>query len=326
MTAPHVSPGQCVVYVGNFTRPWCTEVHVAATLEQLGHRVVRLQENEVDWDRLPAIVAEAAADLWLWTRTWPVPHDACLAAIAEIRAAGVPSVFYHLDRWWGLERESQIHTEPFFRLDLVISPDDQTEKWAAAGVNHLWMPPAVYAAECGPVAANPRRWPYDVVYVGSYPYPHRSWAAYRHELVSRLRRCYGRRFGLLPRRGQAIRGRDLQELYATAKVVVGDSCLVGEPRRYISDRVPETVGRGGLLIHPAVAGVTDGTLYTDREHLVTYPLGDFDEMLRLVDHYLKHDTERETIRAAGRAHVAAHHTYAHRMGAVLAAVPALADA
>jgi spore maturation protein CgeB len=90
--------------------------------------------------------------------------------------------------------------------------------------------------------------------------------------------------------------------------------------------VPETVGRGGLLIHPAVDGVTDGTLYTDREHLVTYPLGDFDEMLRLVDHYLEHETEREAIRAAGRAHVAAHHTYRHRMEAVLAAVPALADA
>jgi hypothetical protein len=254
-----------VAYVGNFTRPWCTEVHVAASLEELGHRVVRLQENEVDWPAFPDVVDESGADLWMWTRTWPVPHDACLDAIGKIRAAGVPSVFYHLDRWWGLERESQIHTEPFFRLDLVVSPDDQAEKWAAAGVNHLWMPPAVYAAECGPVAP-------------------------------------------------------------TAKVVVGDSCLVGEPRRYISDRVPETVGRGGLLIHPAVAGVTDGALYTDREHLVTYPLGDFDKMLRLVDYYLEQDTEREAIRAAGRAHVAAHHTYAHRMEAVLAAVPALADA
>jgi hypothetical protein len=251
-----------VAYVGNFTRPWCTEVHVAGSLEQLGHTVVRLQENEVDWAALPDRVAEADADLWMWTRTWPVPHAACSDAIAKIRAAGVPSVFYHLDRWWGLERESQIHTEPFFRLDLV----------------------------------------------------------------SRLARRYGRRFAVLPRRGQVIRGRDLQELYATAKVVVGDTCLVGEPRRYISDRVPETVGRGGLLIHPHVDGVTDGSLYTDREHLITYPLGDFDKMIRLADHYLGAESEREAIRAAGRTHVAAHHTYAHRMEAVLAAVPALADA
>lgn len=316
------SPGQSrtVAYVGNFTRPWCTEVHVAGSLEQLGHRVVRFQENHVDWAALPAAIANVGADMWMWTRTWDIPHEPCLDAIARLRKAGVPSVFYHLDRWWGLEREYQIHSEPFFRLDLVVSPDDQAEQWAAAGINHLWMPPAVYAAETGPVPPNPRRWPYDVVFVGSYPYPHKAWARYRHELITRLQRKHGRRFAVLPRRGQPIRGRDLQELYATVPVIVGDSCLVGDPHRYISDRVPETVGRGGLLIHPHVDGVTDGTLYTDREHLVTYPLGDFTAMLGLVDHYLTHDTERETIRAAGRAHVAAHHTYAHRMEAVVAAV------
>jgi hypothetical protein len=295
-------------------------VHVAASLESLGHRVVRLQENEVDWAALPDVIDQAGADLWMWTRTWDVPHDACSAAIASVRKAGTPSVFYHLDRWWGLEREYQIHTEPYFRLDLVVTPDDQVEKWAAAGINHMWLPPAVYAAECGEVPPNPRRWPQDVVFVGSSPYPHPGWAPYRHELVKRLQRRYGQRFGIWPRRGQAVRGRDLAELYATAKVVVGDSCLVGDSRKYVSDRVPETIGRGGLLVHPHVPGVTDGTQYADREHLVTYPLGDFDEMLRLVDHYLNNVPEREAIRAAGRAHVAAHHTYAHRMTAVLATV------
>jgi hypothetical protein len=312
-----------VAYVGNFTRSWCTEVHVAGSLEQLGHAVVRLQENEVDWVGLPAAVEDADADLLLWTRTWGVDTPAALRALDELRARRVPTVSYHLDRWWGLDREHQIMSEPFFRTDLVVTPDDQAEKWAAAGVNHLWMPPAVYAAECGPVVPNPRRWPHDVIFVGSYPYPHPGWAPYRHELVGRLRRRYGKRFMVWPRHGQAIRGRDLQELYATAKVVVGDSCLVGDSRRYTSDRIPETVGRGGFLVHPHVAGVTDGSQYTDREHLVTYPLGDFDEMIRLVDHYLGEANEREVIRVAGRAHVAAHHTYTHRMAAVLAAVDAM---
>jgi hypothetical protein len=308
-----------VAYVGNFSKPFCTEVHVAGSLERLGHTVVRIQENRVDWARLPQVIDHAGADVWMWTRTWDVPHDLAFDAIVRIRKAGIPSVFYHLDRWWGLEREYQIHSEPFFTLDLVVTPDDQAEKWAAAGVNHMWMPPAVYAAECVPATPNPRRWPHAVVFVGSYPYPHPGWAPYRHELISRLQARYGERFGIWPRRGQ-VRGRDLRQLYATAKVVVGDSCLVGDSRSYISDRVPETIGRGGLLVHPHVDGVTDGTLYADREHLVTYPLGDFDEMLRVVDYYLEHEAEREKIRAAGRAHVAANHTYGHRMAAVLAAV------
>jgi hypothetical protein len=312
-----------VAYVGNFTRPWCTEVHVAASLETLGHTVVRLQENEVDWARLPEVVADAGADLWMWTRTWPVPHEPCFDAIARIRKAGIPSVFYHLDRWWGLEREYQIHTEPFFRLDLVVSPDDQVEKWAAAGVRHLWMPPAVYAAECGPVAPNPKRWPYDVVFVGSYPYPHRAWAAYRHELINCLRRRYGRRFGVLPRRGQAIRGRDLQELYATAKVVVGDSCLVGEPRKYWSDRIPESLGRGALLVHPEANGLADW--YVNGRDLLTYPIGDFDQALAQVDWALNNPDVARRIREQGRATVLGRDTYAHRMRSVLAAIPALAD-
>lgn len=309
-----------VAYVGNFTRPWCTEVHVAGSLEQLGHQVARFQENQVEWERLPGLIADLGADILLWTRTWPVDTPSALRALDDLRAQRIPTVSYHLDRWWGLEREHQIHTEPFFRTDLVVTPDDQADRWAAAGVSHLWMPPAVYAAECGVVAPNPRRWPYDVVFVGSYPYPHLGWAPYRHKTVSRLQPAYGRRFGILPRRGQVIRGRDLQELYATVPVVVGDSCLVGEPRRYTSDRIPETVGRGGLLVHPHVDGVTDGSLYTDRQHLATYPLGDFGELLRLVDHYLEHRSEAQAIRVAGRAHVAAHHTYAHRMATVLAAV------
>jgi len=305
-----------VVYVGNFTRSHCTEVHVSASLEELGHTVVRLQENELDWPRLPEIAA--VADLVLWTRTWPVDAVAAVDALGKLRAAGVPTVSYHLDRWWGLQREHEVHSEPFFRTDLVITPDDQAAKWAAAGVNHRWMPPGVYDAECGPVAPNPRRWPWPVVFVGSYPYPHPGWAPYRHDLISTFRRRFGRDFQVLPRRGQPIRGRDHQELYATAKVVVGDSCLVGTPARYWSDRIPETLGRGGLLIHPDVTGLDDW--YVNGQDLLTYPLGDFEQAVKQAEWALANPAGARQIRDHGRATVLARDTYAHRMTAVLAAV------
>lgn len=327
-----------VGWIGNFSKPWCSEVHFTASVESLGHRVVRWQENTLDWATLPRLAEGEATQVVFWTRTWDTPRDVVTEAFGELRSAGIPSVAYHLDRWWGLEREYQIHTEPFFRLNLVVSPDDQAEKWAAAGVNHLWMPPGVYAAECGEVAPNPRRWPHDVVFVGSFPYPHPAWAPYRAGLVAAFRGAFGKRFGVWPQRGRPIRGRDLQELYATAKVVVGDSCLSGSPKMYWSDRIPESLGRGALLIHPRVDGMEawyrtqrwehgSGDLHPYAEggswppdsfgDLLTYDLGDFGQAVRLAEWALARPVAAQQIRAQGRATVLGRDTYAHRLAAVL---------
>jgi len=301
-----------ILYVGNFTRPFCTEVHVAGSLAELGHRVVRQQEDQLEWRTLPALASREGAHLVLWTRTWEVDNDAALWALAELADRGVPTVSYHLDRWWGLEREYQIETEPFFRTAMVFSPDDQRDRWADAGVNHRWLPPGVYGPECRPGRVNHRLFPHDVVFVGTHPYPHPSWAEYRTELLRRLERHYGRRFTRWPK-GRPVRGTQLASLYATAKVVVGDSCLAGEPHGYWSDRVPETLGRGGLLVHPH-----DPTLAEWYPDLPTYPLGDFDQLLATVDDLLAQSPEqREQLVEANRSLVLARDTYAHRMATVL---------
>lgn len=91
---------------------------------------------------------------------------------------------------------------------------------------------------------------------------------------------------------------------------------------YASDRVPETLGRGGFLIHPAVEGVTDGSHFTDGTHLVTWPLGDWDGLDDKIRYYLEHDTARRRIAAAGREHVLSHHTYSVRVRQLAALVAA----
>ena len=134
---------------------------------------------------------------------------------------------------------------------------------------------------------------------------------------------HGRHFQVLPNgidaryRRPAIRGRALRDLYATVPIVVGDSCLAGGVTRYVSDRIPETLGRGGFLIHPHVEGVTDGTLFESGVHLQTFEVGDHERLLWLIDHYLANPAERAQIAAAGREHVLGHHTYEHRMRSVL---------
>lgn len=309
-----------VAYLGNFGVSFSTESHVALALTNNGHRVTRYQENEPGaFVRLAQQVRDF--DFVLWTRTgWApgVPEDEQLAMLGAARDAGVPTVGYHLDRWWGLNREGQVHDQPFFRVDLMCTADGgHDEEWRAAGVEHVWFPPGVSRAECVPGRYN-RRMASDVAFVGNWlPGGYHAEWKHRPELVAFLRRTYRDRVRFWPRRGQpAVRGEALRDLYASVKVLVGDSCLVGNASRYWSDRIPESLGRGGFLVHPHVEGLDEH--YTDGEHLRTWPLGDWSELRRLIDYYLAHGSERRTIAAAGKAHVLATATYEHRMTQLVA--------
>lgn len=130
-------------------------------------------------------------------------------------------------------------------------------------------------------------------------------------MLDTLHRKFGRRFVCWPKQ-QAIRGTDLTDLYASVKVVVGDSCLAGKVPGYWSDRVPETLGRGGFLIHPYV----DGILNTHPD-LVTYTPGDMSELVGKVSHFLVHPEDRELNRKQNAEYTRTHHTYRNRMQTVL---------
>ena len=262
----------------------------------------------------------------LWTRTWDTDHRTAEVGMAQVRQAGVPMVSFHLDRWWGLDREYQIGSEPFFKTDHVFTADGGNEaRFAAAGVNHHWSPPGVSGPDCLPHAPDPVRWPHPVVFVGSHPYPHKEWAEYRSTAIRTVRSVVGAdQFAVLPgldakgQRMPAIRQQALRSLYATAKVVLGDSCLAGGATRYWSDRIPETLGRGGFLIHPYVEGIEDW--YTDGQHLALYEQGDWKGLAAAVRYWLDHDDERQKVAAAGRQLVLGRDTYRHRMESVLETV------
>jgi hypothetical protein len=291
-------------------------------LEALGYDIEFHQEN------VPSIFLVAAErlrcephiDFLLWTRTgWspPVPHDEQYAMLAAAREVEVPTIGAHLDRWIGLEREGQIDEEPYFRCEIMATADGGHDlEWARRGINHRWFPPGVSEFECGGGTYN-RRLVSDVAFVGSWrPGYHASWT-HRPELVAFLRSTYRNRCRFWGGPGRSMRGRALRDLYASTKVNVGDSCLVGAATHYLSDRIPETLGRGGFLLHPHVEGVTDGTLYTDGEHLVTWQLGDWADLREKIDYYVAHDDERRQIAQQGRAHVLAEHTYTVRLDQLL---------
>lgn len=311
-----------IAYTGNFRVAFTTESHIAASLTELGHTVIRLQEDQMPLTQHGAEAIRQRADMWMFTRTWHEDWPDGLRALDMLRAAGVPTVSYHLDLYLGLARDYQVTLEnPFWATDHVFTADgdpDHQAEFERRGIAHQFMPPGVYGAECRP--GNVRRnYATDVAFVGSWRNYHAEWS-YRQELVEWLRSTYGRRFATWPR-GSAIRGRPLNDLYASVKVVVGDSCNPGFAlRRYVSDRLFEAPGRGAFLIFPRIEGVQEWL--SDREHVVLYDYGDFDQLRSLIDYYVGRGVERERIRRAGQAHVREHHTYTHRMRNMLAQVGA----
>lgn len=325
-----------VLYIGNFGPEHSTENHVAQACRELGLDVVCVQENgvalphrpdvaTVPWEAVAHATLSLDAPIVLWTHTHDyaagADEDRCWAMIDACHDIGVRTVSFHLDRWWGLEREHQV-TEPFFHTDLVCTADGGHDaEWRANGTNHVWMPPAVAASEAQLGTARSRH-AKDVGFVGSWQqYGHAEVWPWRFEVVNAARLRYGSRFRCWPRGGEAVRGRELADVYASVKVLLGDSCLApardGSPMtRYWSDRIPETLGRGGFLLHPEVVGLRD---WFECELPWTFPIGDTSLVHATIDRALGlSDAERRLLQRQAHEHVLDRHTYAHRMLDVIA--------
>lgn len=310
-------------YLGNFSSPASTESHVAASFEALGHEVLRIQEGETKTTDIINIAMKFEPDMFLWTQTLGLAEtggtkDERLKMLSDFRGFGVPTVGFHLDRWFGLDRETQVATEPFFSVDHLFTADGgHDDQWEELGVNHHWLPPGVYHAEA--YDGTPRReYQCDVVFVGSWRhYAHEEHWPIRKKMLDTLRTRYGPRFKTFPVR-QAVRGTDLTDLYASCKVAVGDSCLVGSIGSYVSDRVPESIGRGAALVHPHVEGLSP--YFIPDEHFASFPLGDHLQMIRVIDDLVSDAAKREHLRVAGATHVRSSQTYRDRMNELLAVV------
>lgn len=307
-----------IAYVGNFTQSHCTEVHLAATLEDMGHEVIRIQENDPQPDWLEQ---SCAADLFLFTRTWG--NLLTLDHLHKIEANAAPTASYHLDLYVGLKRERGLDNDPFWRTQFVFTPDgaeSSASVFEAKGINHHYMKPGVYRDECYMGAARPDQMK-DVLFVGGgeptggLQYGHPEWS-YRGQLLAFLRDNYGDRFHKFGHPQETIRNDRLNQLYADAKVVVGDSlCLNFDHPHYWSDRVYETLGRGGFIIHPYIKGMEEE--FTDGETIVFYTFNDWDGLKKKIDYYLENHAEREAIRLRGHQFVKENCTYHQRLQQML---------
>lgn len=303
-----------IAFLGNFLPSHSTERHHAQALTDLGHELMLLQEGQTTAGQLLAQARGADLLVWVHTHGWETPGGIG-PALAELRRHGTPSVAYHLDLWHGLRREKDLTTGHYFTgLTHFFTVDPAMAGWlnANTGIRGHYLPAAVAHRECWMAPAA--RQDLDVVFVGSHRY-HPEWP-YRNELIARLHARYGDRFHLVPGLGEQVRGAALNRLYGRTKVVVGDTLCPGfDYPGYWSDRVYETLGRGGMLIHPRIKGLDQE--FSDGKSLVYYDYNDWSGLFDRVDHYLKFPVDREAIRQQGHAEVHRTHTYLHRWTTIL---------
>lgn len=300
-----------IVVLGNHEVSFCTERELDWTLEEkMGHRVFRLQENKVTADAVVQTCRERACKLLIWVHThgWDVQGNLD-SMLSQLRSSGIKTCSFHLDRFWGLnlldKREERIGTHAFWKTDVVFTADGgNDDRFKERGVNHIWMPPAVVERYCY-FGTPSLQFNSPVAFTGAEGY-HPEYP-FRPRLCQRLREKYGTNF----RSYTGIREKALNDLYASVRVLVGDSCFAGADR-YWSDRVPETIGRGGFLIYPRTPGL-------EIPGLVTYEAGNIDDLISKIDYWVDDDRNAERIQRRNEAHefVKQHHTYTNRMATVL---------
>ena len=294
-----------IAFVGNFEAPESTENMVKWALEEgLGHAVWEIQEQKATMGELET--AADTCDVFLWVKTpgWLSIHERDMLGYLEMLAGfGIPSISLHLDKFWGIpEREPQIGVHPFWKTEFVWTADGSRQwDFVDRGVNHHWMRPAASEVYCHP------GWPReeyrcDVGFVGARSY-HREYP-FRTELLDFLEEEYRSEFKHI----EGLRGHGLNDFYASCKVIVGDCIFSGTPY-YWSDRVPETCGRGGFLLHPFVEGLD--------VPVATFKPQNLADLKEKIGYYLINHEERNAMRRTMATAVALYNTWTHRMREIL---------
>lgn len=293
------SPGQ----PGDPIERWHDDAYEGAV--QLGWDVTFLRAKT--HTEAEIVSAARGADLFLWMRT----HDYNIRGsdgrimLRRVEDLGVATVGLHFDLYWGVNsRRARVGREPWWSAQYVFTADGGAHDWASRGVNHYWCPPPFGTRFLGYGIAR-KAMTKRAVFVGSnIPGIH---SRHRSQMLAWAKRQWGAGFSHIGRHpGARVYGRDLNDVYASAGLVLGDS--VQSPN-YWSDRLPRTLGRGGLLAYPDTVGL-DGQGFTD-EVMIRFPPGNFSHILQRLRSLSS--AQQQAMTDAAIALVRQRHLWRHRL-------------
>jgi len=262
-----------ILFLGKFVRTH-DEEYIAQGFENIGHTVIRMNQSAYWKDIDDAIVAHSP-DILLFCK-WETPPEFKTALEAH-RRKGLKTVCWVFDLYFGYVREYQIPIKSFFKADYVFTTDGGHQKeFEKHGINHQLVRQGIRTEECFIQPGDPR----GVVFVGTDSGVNN----YRVEMIGSVKQYIKDLRWIGRGNDQEMRGTDLNELYGNTKIVLGDSFY---SPHYWSNRVVETLGRGGFLIHPEVEGLKE-----EYPHIVTYRRGDWNHLKNLVVYYMNNEAER----------------------------------
>lgn len=279
-----------IAYIGNFGKMW-DEEYIAQAFENISHDVGRITERD------PKIIQQLVdykPDIILWAKL-NTPKAKEIINWAKFNR--VTTVCWVWDLYWGYTRQYLLNS-PMFKADYVFTTDGgHDDDWKKIGVNHDVVRQGIRKEECH---IDSKIKNYDVVFVGTYNQNNKE----RNEILDKIAEDFDFHwFG--KDNADEIRGPKLNRLYGKSKIVVGDS--VYSPN-YWSNRVVETLGRGGFLIHVEVPGIKE-----EYPYLVTYKRGDYQDLKNKISHYIQNPEEREEIIRKNYEWVRDNHTVEHKV-------------
>jgi len=283
-----------IFYIGRFDHIWHEE-QIARSFESLGHEVERCNATSSDAVRLIDRIDKFNPDFVLFAKL--NIHGDKVEFMRTLKRKGIFTVCWVFDLYIGYERERYMKTMVYFNADMVFTTDGGHQKeFEEKGINHYLLRQGIYDKEAYIKKGDLK---YGVIFVGTKNIVYE----YRTKIMQRLQQTvelvwFGRD------NSEEIRSHELNELYGQTKIVMGDSVYSDG---YWSNRIYETLGRGGFLIHPMVRGLEKE--FEPYKHFVPYERGDYGSLYKIIKYYLKNDDARDEIRLAGHEFCKKHYTY-----------------
>jgi len=297
-----------LVLIGKFNEIYHEEGKARGFLE-LGCEVYRFDERTFDASDREIIVKKIQPDAIIYTK---LSIKNPLETVLYFKKHNIKLISWYPDYCNVGEWENSafnirdIKNCPMSKSDLVLIPDSTNKaKWADLGVNQELMRQAISKEFC--YLSPPKEdWKSDIVFIGSLV--NNSLYNYRYELVNFLTKNYGNKFiHLGSNNPYQIRNSELNTLISSTKIVICDSVYA---KGYWSNRVYESMGRGGFCLHSHTEGLENEFIIG--EHLDTYRHNNYADLKEKIDYYLNNSKLREKIAKKGFTFVKENHTITHR--------------
>ena len=285
-----------IIYLGQFNNPFSdtTEKHIKNAFEMFGHQVIPIDETQFHRERnriLEEIYYENADLFFFHKGGWR--HKMTPEQLVEfLTYVTIPKVFWWFDKISDGTAEQLSDGRRILRnewMDLVLRYVDYgfvTDGTFVRRHNYknLFVLRQGIGDEFIDYKGQPRpEFAKDITFLGKV-------YGVRSDWVASLKKEFGDKFEVF----NNVFGRNLKDCLASTKITL--SPLYPTNEFYWSSRIYQMVGNGGFLIHPKLEGLKEEG-WIDGKHYVGYKT--YGEMIEKIKYYLKHDDEREKIRAEG---------------------------